>query len=68
MKLPIFGSDGRTIIGHASGIRSATVILRRLVDVPAGFKLLVWQRSNAGGVDMTEILDLPDGFVYSIYR
>lgn len=66
MKLPIFGSDGRTVIGHASNVRSAIVALRKMLIIPKGFTLVVWQRSKAD-IDMTDILDLPDGFVYSIY-
>jgi len=61
--LPIFSSsDGRTVIGKAAGIRSATVAIRRLIDVPHGFTLHVWERSQY----MQEILDLPRGFVYSV--
>ena len=65
MKLPIFSSsDGRTVIGHAEGERSASLAIRRLIDVPAGFKLHVWRRRD----DMQDMLELPDGYVYSIYR
>jgi len=69
MQLPIFdSSNGRTIIGTATGIRSATVQIRRLITIPAGFTLNVWQRSKAD-IDMTDMLDLPDGFCYSVsYR
>lgn len=63
MTLPIFDSrDGRTVIGYASGVRSAGVQIRRLVNIPAGFYLYVWQRDR----DMQEMLDVPAGFVYSI--
>ena len=63
MKLPIFDSrDGRTVIGHAEGVRSATVVLRKMLTIPAGFTLYVWQRKP----DIEEILDFPTGFVYSI--
>ena len=69
MSLPIFDSaNGRTIIGTATDIRSATVQIRRLITIPTGFTLHVWQRSKAD-VDMTDILDMPDGFCYSLsYR
>jgi len=67
MKLPIFGNNGREVIGYAEGVRSATVAIRRAITVPSGFKLLVWQRSKAW-CDMSDLLELPDGFVYSIYR
>jgi hypothetical protein len=63
MKLPIFSDrDGRTIIGYAEGERSAGIAIRRLLTIPAGFKLRVWRRRD----DMQDMLDLPDGFVYSI--
>lgn len=67
--LPIFDTrDGRTIIGEASGIRSATIAIRRMITIDPRMTLHVWQRSKAD-IDMTDILDLPDGFVYSIsYR
>ena len=65
MKLPIYdSSNGRTIIGHADGIRSATAVVRKLVSIPAGFTLRVWQRPDV----IRECLDLPDGYVYSIGR
>jgi hypothetical protein len=65
MTLPIFSSsDGRTIIGHANGERSASLAIRKLVTVPAGFKLAVWKRSD----NMADMLELPIGYVYSIYR
>lgn len=60
---PIFDSrDGRTVIGHATGERSASLKIRKLVDIPKGFNLIVWRRSH----HMIDLLDLPDGFVYSI--
>jgi hypothetical protein len=65
MKLPIFdSSNGRTIIGYANGIRSATVTIRRMVTVPAGFTLRVWQRTDI----MQDFLGLPAGYVYAIGR
>ena len=65
MTFPIFSSsDGRTVIGHANGERSASLVIRRLVDVPAGFKLAVWKRTDT----MADMLELPIGYVYSIYR
>ena len=69
MDLPIFDSgNGRTIIGHASGIRSATIQIRRLITIHAGFTLNVWQRSKAD-IDMTDLFEMPDGFCYSVsYR
>ena len=67
--LPIFdSSNGRTIIGMATGIRSATIQIRRLITIPAGFTLHVWQRSKAD-IDMTDVCEMPDGFCYSVsYR
>ena len=65
MKLPIYdSSNGRTIIGYADGIRSASLAIRKLVTVPAGFTLRVWQRTDI----MRDCLELPDGYVYSIGR
>jgi hypothetical protein len=65
MKLPIFSdSDGRTIIGYAEGERSAGIAIRRLLSIPIGFSLKVWRRRD----NMRDLLDLPDGFVYSIYK
>jgi hypothetical protein len=65
MKLPIFSdSDGRTIIGYADGERSAGIAIRRLLSIPVGFNLRVWRR----GSNMQDLLGLPDGFVYSIYK
>ena len=63
MNYPIFSnSDGRTVIGQAQGIRSATVALRLILNIPKGFNLYVWQRSKM----MQDILSLPDGFCYAI--
>jgi hypothetical protein len=63
MKYPIFSSmDGRTVIGFASGIRSATVEIRKLIDIPSGFFLHIWRRNQF----MQEILNLPDGFCYCV--
>jgi hypothetical protein len=63
--LPIFDSrDGRTIIGYAAGERSASLIIRKLINVPTGFTLHVWKRRD----DMADMLDLPIGFVYSIHN
>jgi len=65
MKLPIYdSSNGRAIIGYANGIRSATVTIRRMVTVPAGFTLRVWQRTDI----MQDCLGLPAGYVYTIGR
>jgi len=62
--LPIFdSSNGRTIIGYATGERSAVLAIRRMVNVPKNHRLAVWRRNR----DMQDILDLPDGYVYSIY-
>ena len=64
--MPIFDSrDGRTVIGHANGLRSAGLAIRRLIAVPKGGTLHVWQRSKAD-IDMTDLLDVPDGFCYAI--
>jgi hypothetical protein len=64
MALPIFdSSNGRTIIGYAAGERSAGVAIRRMVNVPKDHCLVVWRRNR----DMQDMLDLPDGYVYSIY-
>lgn len=63
MNYPIFSnSDGRTVIGHAQGVRSATVALRRILTIHKGFNLYVWKRPKM----MQDILNLPDGFCYSI--
>ena len=64
--LPIFDSrDGRTVIGHANGLRGAIVAIRRLITVPQRGRLIVWQRSKAD-IDMRDLLDVPDGFCYAI--
>jgi hypothetical protein len=63
MRLPIFDSrDGRTVIGYATGERSAGLAIRRLVTIPPGFALYVWRRSRFA-MDLNE---LADGYVYSI--
>jgi hypothetical protein len=63
MKLPIFNNtNGRDIIGYASGLRSATVAIRRLITVPNGSTLYVWRRP----IYMQDLLELPGGFCYSI--
>lgn len=69
MKLPIFDSgDSRTVIGYATGIRSASLQILRLIRVPPGWTLHVWQRSKAD-VDLTDLCDMPDGFCYALsYR
>lgn len=67
--LPVFSStDGRTVIGMANGVRSAGVLIRKAITIDPQSTLHVWQRSKAD-IDMTDILDLPDGFCYAIsYR
>lgn len=65
MSYPIFDSrDGRTVIGRANGVRSAVVQLRKMLTIPAEFSLYVWLRTDT----MSDMLDLPVGFVYSIKK
>lgn len=65
-KLPIFSPmNGRDVIGFASGIRSATSIIRGLITVDPRCTLHVWQRSKCF-IDMTDVLEMPDGFCYAI--
>ena len=58
--IPIF--DNREVIGHASTVKGAISVIKKMITIPRGFHLYVWRRSAL----MQEILDLPDGFVYSI--
>ena len=60
--LPIY--DNRTIVGHARSIAHAKKVLARMITIPQGFTLLVWQRSD----HICEILELPQGYVFSIAR
>jgi len=63
MKLPVFSSsDGRTVIGHATGERSAGLLIRRTITIPAGFVLYVWRRSRFA----MDLNGLADGYVYSV--
>lgn len=63
MKYPIFSpTDGRTVIGFANGIRSATMEIRKLISIPNGLVLHVWRRNSL----MQEILNLNDGFCYCV--
>ena len=64
-KLPIFdGTNGRTVIGFATSVESATRAIKQLVTIPQGFELVVWQRAP----HMQEILDLPAGYCYAISK
>jgi hypothetical protein len=58
--IPIF--DNRTQIGTASSEKHAERFLRRTLDIHPMFQIKVWRRSNLIG----DILQLPDGYVYSI--
>jgi hypothetical protein len=63
VKLPIFGGTGnREIMGFASSVNEASKLIRRLIDVPKGFSLHVWQRETW----LREVLEVPDGFVFSV--
>lgn len=59
-KLPIW--NNRELVGHASSVKSAERILRKLLTIHPMMSLSVWRRSE----DMQEMLGLPDGFVYAI--
>lgn len=61
MKLPIF--NNRAIVGYASSESQAIKILQRTITVSEGLNLKVWRRS----ADMQSILQLPDGYVYSVH-
>lgn len=59
MKLPIF--DHRTVIGYASTPKQAQSIVKGLLQtIPKGWKVTVKRRN-------TDIVELPDGWVYSIH-
>ena len=58
--IPIF--DNRTQIGAASTAKQAEKFLRCTLDIHPMFEIKVWRRPNLIG----DILQLPDGFVYSI--
>lgn len=61
--LPIFNnSNGRDVIGHAKTIKQADLTLRKKFNVSQQMKLEVWRRSPF----MQDLLELPDGFCYSI--
>jgi hypothetical protein len=63
MKLPVFSSsDGRTVIGYAEGIRSATLVIRRTITIDPAATLYVWKRTDI----MQDCLDLPEGYCYSL--
>jgi hypothetical protein len=63
--LPIFSqSNGRTIIGYAATEHSARAQIKKLEHIQQGFSLSVWRRSK----NMQEILQMPDGYVYSISK
>jgi hypothetical protein len=58
--IPIY--ENRTVIGYANNIASAVRFIRKTVNVHPLFRVNVWRRTDA----MQDILNLPDGFVYSI--
>lgn len=61
--LPIFSnSNGRDVIGQAKTVKHAERTLRKQLNVSPQMKLEVWRRSPF----MQELLELPDGFCYSI--
>ena len=66
MNLPIFGGAcNREVIGYAASQRRAESVVKRTIDIPKGFTLKVWRRDPR----IREILEAPDGFVYSVsYR
>ena len=61
MKKPIF--NHREIIGFASNAKQAERVIRKqLQAIPDTFQVIVKERSEL----MREILDSPEGFIYSI--
>ena len=65
MKLPVMTyatGQGYTVIGYATGIRSATVVFRMLLDIPKNATLYVFERSSL----MQEINGGPSGYVHAI--
>lgn len=59
-KLPIW--NNRELVGHASTIKGAERLLRKILTIHPMMKLEVWRRPEHS----QEILQLPDGFVYAI--
>lgn len=61
MKKPIF--NHREIIGFASNAKQAERVIRKqLQAIPDNFQVIVKERSEL----MREMLDSPEGFIYSI--
>ena len=63
MKKPIY--NWREIVGYANTTEQAKTLLLKILDVPTGFTLSVWERPDY----ICEIRNLPKGFVYStVYK
>jgi hypothetical protein len=62
MNYPIF--DFRTCIGYAKTQKQADRIVRGIISIPAGFTLNVRMRPQY----VSDILQLPQGFVYDLYK
>jgi hypothetical protein len=59
MSKPIY--DNRTIVGYASTTKQAEKIIRGLLqNIPKGWKVTAKMRN-------TSIIDLPEGWVYSVH-
>jgi hypothetical protein len=59
-QIPIY--DNRAIVGYASSIKGAEKVLRSALTIHPKMSLSVWRRPQ----HLQEILELPDGFVYSV--
>lgn len=59
-KLPIW--NNRELVGHASSVKSAERILRKILAIHPIMSLSVWRRPE----HLQEMLGLPDGFVYAV--
>lgn len=53
----------RTLIGHASTLKGAELLIRRIMQT-RGFNLKVWRRLAI----VCETQELPDGFVFALSR
>ena len=60
MKLPIYSY--RELIGYASSIKQAERVIKKLITIDKRMTLNVWIRTDI----ITEIYDLPKGYVYSV--
>ena len=60
VRYPIW--DNRTLLGDAPNLKSAAGKIRSLINIPAGFYLHVWHRTEV----IQEVCQLPAGIVYAV--